>query len=232
MSLCFGTTVSKYDQKPRTLPVPLTMDPEFRKLLLWPTFPDWQGDGGNFSLNSHFYKLCIKPIDYVELYWFVELSSKIYDCSCSSECPVIHGYFLLLWTFMVALATMLHSAYEVDLLCFFFFAQQEGLVYAVEFSHRSGRDLINVAKKRTNIIPVIEDARHPHKYRMLIGKMDVKTLHMCKYYPKFDWVGHPSRKWQCVSCLMNLATWAEKILMNRLNCRRMEFLLAWNCWSF
>ncbi|GCC41789.1 hypothetical protein chiPu_0025736, partial [Chiloscyllium punctatum] len=44
----------------------------------------------------------------------------------------------------------------------------EGLVYAVEFSHRSGRDLINVAKKRTNIIPIIEDARHPHKYRMLL----------------------------------------------------------------
>jgi len=46
-------------------------------------------------------------------------------------------------------------------------------VYAVEFSHRSGRDLINVAKKRTNIIPIIEDARHPHKYRMLIGMVDV-----------------------------------------------------------
>lgn len=46
---------------------------------------------------------------------------------------------------------------------------QEGLVYAVEFSHRSGRDLLNVAKKRTNIIPIIEDARHPHKYRMLVG---------------------------------------------------------------
>ncbi|KAM9114187.1 rRNA 2'-O-methyltransferase fibrillarin [Pangshura tecta] len=49
----------------------------------------------------------------------------------------------------------------------------DGLVYAVEFSHRSGRDLINVAKKRTNIIPIIEDARHPHKYRMLIGMVDV-----------------------------------------------------------
>lgn len=48
----------------------------------------------------------------------------------------------------------------------------EGLVYAVEFSHRSGRDLINVAKKRTNIIPIIEDARHPHKYRMLVGLVD------------------------------------------------------------
>lgn len=48
----------------------------------------------------------------------------------------------------------------------------EGLVYAVEFSHRSGRDLINCAKKRTNIIPIIEDARHPHKYRMLVGMVD------------------------------------------------------------
>ncbi|KAF8114042.1 hypothetical protein N665_0043s0110 [Sinapis alba] len=49
----------------------------------------------------------------------------------------------------------------------------EGCVYAVEFSHRSGRDLVNMAKKRTNIIPIIEDARHPAKYRMLVGMVDV-----------------------------------------------------------
>ena len=49
----------------------------------------------------------------------------------------------------------------------------EGIVYAVEFSHRSGRDLINMAKKRTNVIPIIEDARHPAKYRMLVGSVDV-----------------------------------------------------------
>ena len=48
-------------------------------------------------------------------------------------------------------------------------------MYAVEFSHRSGRDLINVAKKRTNIIPIIEDARHPHKYRMLVGELVTKN---------------------------------------------------------
>ena len=47
-----------------------------------------------------------------------------------------------------------------------------GLVYAVEFSHRSGRDLINMAKKRTNVIPIIEDARLPMKYRMLVGMVD------------------------------------------------------------
>uniref|UniRef100_A0A0N5CDS1 rRNA 2'-O-methyltransferase fibrillarin n=1 Tax=Strongyloides papillosus TaxID=174720 RepID=A0A0N5CDS1_STREA len=48
----------------------------------------------------------------------------------------------------------------------------EGLVYAVEFSHRSGRDLLGVAKKRPNIIPIVDDARHPHKYRMLVGMVD------------------------------------------------------------
>uniref|UniRef100_A0A7N0VKY6 Fibrillarin n=1 Tax=Kalanchoe fedtschenkoi TaxID=63787 RepID=A0A7N0VKY6_KALFE len=48
-----------------------------------------------------------------------------------------------------------------------------GVVYPVEFSHRSGRDLVNTAKKRTNVIPIIEDARHPAKYRMLVGTVDV-----------------------------------------------------------
>ncbi|MFS8001237.1 putative fibrillarin, S-adenosyl-L-methionine-dependent methyltransferase [Helianthus anomalus] len=48
-----------------------------------------------------------------------------------------------------------------------------GVVYAVEFSHRSGRDLVNMAKKRTNVIPIIEDARHPAKYRMLVAMVDV-----------------------------------------------------------
>ncbi|VFQ67583.1 unnamed protein product [Cuscuta campestris] len=39
-----------------------------------------------------------------------------------------------------------------------------GVVYALEFSHRSGRDLVNMAKKRTNVIPLIQDPRHPAKY--------------------------------------------------------------------
>jgi len=49
----------------------------------------------------------------------------------------------------------------------------EGAVYAVEFSHRVGRELLEVAKKRTNIIPIIEDARKPQKYRMLVPMVDV-----------------------------------------------------------
>lgn len=49
----------------------------------------------------------------------------------------------------------------------------EGRVYAVEFSQRSGRDLLGVAQKRSNIIPIIDDARHPTKYRMMMSMVDV-----------------------------------------------------------
>ena len=48
-----------------------------------------------------------------------------------------------------------------------------GAVYAVEFSHRSGRDLINMATRRTNVIPIVEDARKPMAYRMLLPMVDV-----------------------------------------------------------
>lgn len=37
----------------------------------------------------------------------------------------------------------------------------------------TGRDLVNMAKKRPNIVPIIEDARHPQKYRMLVPMVDV-----------------------------------------------------------
>lgn len=43
-----------------------------------------------------------------------------------------------------------------------------GIVFAVEFSERSGRDLINMAKKRPNIVPIIDDARKPQNYRIMI----------------------------------------------------------------
>ncbi|KZZ99384.1 Fibrillarin [Moelleriella libera RCEF 2490] len=48
-----------------------------------------------------------------------------------------------------------------------------GYVYAVEFSHRSGRDLINMASKRTNVVPIVEDARQPARYRMIVPMVDV-----------------------------------------------------------
>jgi len=49
---------------------------------------------------------------------------------------------------------------------------ETGQVFAVEFSQRSGRDLVNMAKKRTNVVPIVEDARHPQRYRMLVGMVD------------------------------------------------------------
>uniref|UniRef100_M1BVM1 Fibrillarin homolog n=1 Tax=Solanum tuberosum TaxID=4113 RepID=M1BVM1_SOLTU len=49
----------------------------------------------------------------------------------------------------------------------------DGVVYAVKFSHRSGRDLVYMAKKCTNVIPIIEDAKHPSKYKMLVGMVDL-----------------------------------------------------------
>jgi len=71
-------------------------------------------------------------------------------------------------------------------------------VYAVEFSHRSGRDLVNMAKKRTNIIPIIEDARHPAKYRMLVGMVDVI----------FSDVAQPDQVWSIFS-LIYLKRWYQ-----------------------
>ena len=47
----------------------------------------------------------------------------------------------------------------------------EGIVYGVEISKRSGRDLLNMAKKRTNIVPIIDDARKPQNYRFLIPSL-------------------------------------------------------------
>jgi len=49
----------------------------------------------------------------------------------------------------------------------------KGVVYAVEFSARCGRDLLSVAQRRRNIVPIIEDARKPLKYRMIVGMVDV-----------------------------------------------------------
>jgi len=46
---------------------------------------------------------------------------------------------------------------------------QEGVIYAVEFAHRSARNLVKLAAARTNVIPIIEDARHPTRYAPLVS---------------------------------------------------------------
>jgi fibrillarin-like rRNA methylase len=49
-----------------------------------------------------------------------------------------------------------------------------GLVYGVEFSQRTVRDLIQLAAVRPNILPILDDARHPVRYAPLVsGTIDV-----------------------------------------------------------
>ncbi|MCG3219902.1 MAG: fibrillarin-like rRNA/tRNA 2'-O-methyltransferase [Candidatus Heimdallarchaeota archaeon] len=49
----------------------------------------------------------------------------------------------------------------------------EGFIYSVEFSPRSMRDLINVAERRKNIIPILADARFPEEYSMIVPMVDI-----------------------------------------------------------
>ncbi|HEX6561970.1 MAG TPA: fibrillarin-like rRNA/tRNA 2'-O-methyltransferase [Nitrososphaera sp.] len=49
-----------------------------------------------------------------------------------------------------------------------------GIVFAVEPATRVARELIeNVASKRKNVVPVLEDARKPNSYFSVFGKVDV-----------------------------------------------------------
>lgn len=43
-----------------------------------------------------------------------------------------------------------------------------GVVYAVEFSQRTVRDLVQLAATRPNILPILDDARHPSRYAPLV----------------------------------------------------------------
>jgi fibrillarin-like pre-rRNA processing protein len=48
-----------------------------------------------------------------------------------------------------------------------------GVVYAVEFAPRSMREFLNVARERSNIVPILADAKDPLSYAPLIEKVDV-----------------------------------------------------------
>ncbi len=45
----------------------------------------------------------------------------------------------------------------------------DGVIYGVEFSQRTARDLITLAASRNNIIPILDDARHPSRYAPLVS---------------------------------------------------------------
>jgi fibrillarin-like pre-rRNA processing protein len=50
----------------------------------------------------------------------------------------------------------------------------KGVVYGVEFSQRTVRDLVQLAATRPNILPILDDARHPTRYAPLVsGSIEV-----------------------------------------------------------
>ena len=52
--------------------------------------------------------------------------------------------------------------------------RHNGIVFAVEHASRVARDFLDrVANFRKNVIPILQDARHPKKYFSIYGKVDV-----------------------------------------------------------
>lgn len=50
---------------------------------------------------------------------------------------------------------------------------EEGFVYGLDFAPRVMRDFTFLAEKRKNILPIMDDANHPERYKDLIGDVDV-----------------------------------------------------------
>ncbi|OPY52059.1 MAG: Fibrillarin-like rRNA/tRNA 2'-O-methyltransferase [Methanosaeta sp. PtaU1.Bin112] len=50
---------------------------------------------------------------------------------------------------------------------------RDGLVYAVEFSPRSMRDLVRLCERRNNIVPILADAARPEEYAPLLEPVDL-----------------------------------------------------------
>lgn len=63
-------------------------------------------------------------------------------------------------------ATGTTVSHVADIVC-------EGLVYAVEFSPRSMRDLVRLCQRRNNIIPILADAAKPEDYAPLLEPVDL-----------------------------------------------------------
>jgi len=50
---------------------------------------------------------------------------------------------------------------------------ENGHIYALEFSETSMRKLLELAKKRKNLTPLLQDARNPENYQYLIGDVNI-----------------------------------------------------------
>ena len=48
-----------------------------------------------------------------------------------------------------------------------------GMIYCVEFSQRSFRDLVLVCQTRKNMVPILEDAHFPERYKPMMGRVDI-----------------------------------------------------------
>jgi len=48
----------------------------------------------------------------------------------------------------------------------------DGIIYGVDFSHRSIRDFLVLCSERKNLIPILADARFPESYRMLVQEVE------------------------------------------------------------
>ena len=52
--------------------------------------------------------------------------------------------------------------------------RERGILYGVEFAARVAREFIeHVAKQRSNVIPIVEDARRPERYAHILSRVDV-----------------------------------------------------------
>ena len=49
----------------------------------------------------------------------------------------------------------------------------DGTVFAVEFSPRAMKDLINVTTSRMNLVPILADAANPKSYQNMVPGVDV-----------------------------------------------------------
>lgn len=86
---------------------------------------------------------------------------------------------------------------------------------------RAGRDLVNMAKKRPNVIPIIEDARHPGKYRMLVPMVDVI----------FADVAQPDQVHACLHALALKLLWCGASFDVDVYCKVVERGCLWATWA-
>jgi fibrillarin-like pre-rRNA processing protein len=112
-----------------------------------------------------------------------------------------------------------------------------GIIFAVESSSRVGRELLeNLASKRENIVPILEDARKPRSYFSVFGTVDVMycdiaqpdqteiAMANCVVYLKPNGVLLLVVKTRSINVLLNpktvIAQEAKKLQNNRFNIKQ------------